>query len=241
MQKDKRRSPRVKVRVPVRLATEGGTVPVDASTLDLSYDGAYCRAARFIPLNSKVDVQLELPGSEVLCKGIVVRNKKGAGKDQYGIALFLSDISGAGRQNIAEFIDEKLREAGIETRSSSKKVRDFVSETSYVSRRGDLEISSAKFRVLEGEMVISSKGLLCRTNKKVPLFKEIAVNIVLPSTRPGGREAIQCSGVVVNCEKLGGKNRYDLTIYFTDLSSRERMMIDAFVESGKKAASPGGK
>ncbi|MDP8248604.1 MAG: PilZ domain-containing protein [Candidatus Tritonobacter lacicola] len=240
MKMEKRRAPRVRVRVPVKLAAKGGRDPISARTLDLSYSGAYCRVGRFIPLNSEVDVELGLPGSDVLCKGIVVRNKKRSGGDQYGIALFFSDISDSGQRHIVDFIDGRLQSAGIKPRSARKKVRDFIGEKSYVSRRKGLEVNSAKFRVLKGDVAISSNGLSCQVDRKVPLFKEIAVNIVLPSEkRPGTVEAIQCSGVVVSCDKVRGKDCYDLAIYFEGLPGKTRARIDSFTRSGEKAAVTG--
>ncbi len=237
MRKERRRMPRVRVCVPIKLAAKGGAGAIDASTLDLSYRGAYCRVGRFIPLNSEVDVELGLPGSDVPCKGVVVRNKKGREKDEYGIALFFSDISKSGKKRIVEFIDSRLKEEGIKTRPIKKKISSFVEEKSYVSKRRGLEISSAKFRVLEGDVVISSKGLSCQTDRKVPLFNVIAVNIVLPSKRRTKGEAIQCNGVVVSCDKLRKKGRYDLMIYFAGLPSRDMARIDSFIKSGKKAKS----
>lgn len=237
MRKERRREPRLRVRVPVKLVTKGVDRSIDARTLDLSYNGAYCCVARFIPLNSKVDVELGLPGSSVLCKGIVVRNKKGRGKDRFDIALFFSDISATGKQRIVEFIDGRLGEEGITNRALKKRVKPFVEKESHVSRKKGLEISSARFRVLKGEIIINSKGLSCRTDRKVPLFNEVAVNIVLPSQRRTTDYAIQCNGIVVSCDKIRGSNSYDLTLYFVGLSQREMAKIDSFIASGKSPKS----
>lgn len=105
----------------------------------------------------------------------------------------------------------------------------------YPRVRGDfrVEIAHHKSCVIADTINISASGIYCQSGHSIPLFREIGIRIKLP----GFIEIIECSGAVVRCEKVPGKERYNTAIFFEDLSSKDKGRLSSYVHKklGKTA------
>lgn len=72
---------------------------------------------------------------------------------------------------------------------------------------------------------ISSSGMYMESNASVPLFREVSIGIKLP----GMEELIECTGVVVRSEKVPGKERYNLAIFFSDIEPEDKDLLSDYV------------
>lgn len=102
-----------------------------------------------------------------------------------------------------------------ERRKSPRAKCDFVIEFEYQ----DYNISAHV-------MNISSSGMYMETNYPVPLFREVGIGIKLP----GIERLIECTGVVVRSEKIPGKERYNLAIFFGDVQPEDKGLLADYVE-----------
>lgn len=94
--------------------------------------------------------------------------------------------------------------------------------------KGDfsVEIAHQKSRIIADTINISSSGIYCQCDHPIPLFREIQVIIMLP----GVVKPIICSGVVVRSEKVPGKERYNLAIFFEDIQPEDKNGLAGYVE-----------
>lgn len=94
--------------------------------------------------------------------------------------------------------------------------------------KGDfsIEIAHQKTRVIADTINISSSGIYCQCDSVIPLFREIQVVVMLP----GVVKPIICSGVVVRSEKVPGKERYNLAIFFEDIQPGDKNQLAGYVE-----------
>lgn len=77
---------------------------------------------------------------------------------------------------------------------------------------------------------ISNSGLLCRTNREVPVMSKIDMALVLPSrTRAAHSETVKIKGVVVRNDH--DERGYRMAIFFIDISSTHRKKLDAYLNS----------
>lgn len=79
---------------------------------------------------------------------------------------------------------------------------------------------------------ISASGVYCTSSHFLPPLSKVALTIVLPrlgATR--GKELVQCEGIVVRCQPIAkrGDRRFELACMFSDLDTRRRELLDAFV------------
>ncbi|MEI6633185.1 MAG: PilZ domain-containing protein [Chlamydiota bacterium] len=212
---------------------------IEAHTKNISSSGAYCTLDKFVPLNSTLDLTLLLPEKpekghparkKVRCHGIVVRNQPEDADivhPHYGIALFFTDIAKADRQRLSSFVREKLPvnarkgAAGAAGRYDPGRV---FSARSFGAK--GFSVSSANFKVLGQGINVSRNGICFQTDRSIPLFRELAVNLVLPPhparAATKGHEALQCSAVVVGCERVPKTGKYDMAAYFVGLSREQK-------------------
>jgi c-di-GMP-binding flagellar brake protein YcgR len=238
---ERRRAPRAKARIPVEILKDEGLI--EAKTRNISASGAYCTLDKFIPLNTKVDVTLlipEKPGKSskklkrVTCHGIVVRNEpapRGEKGVKYGLALFFTDIGQSGKRKLSHYIKKKLpaHMQGKATRPVGKYDPGEVFITDISAKQG-LSVSSANFRVIGEELNLGKNGICCKTDRYIPLFREIAINLVFSSNgHKRDFRVVQCSGVVVGCEKIPRTRDYDLAVYFVGLSRSDKKRLAKYV------------
>jgi c-di-GMP-binding flagellar brake protein YcgR len=244
---ERRRAPRANVKLPVEI--KSATRALEGQTRDVSVSGAYCTVDRFIPINTKLDVTLLVPEKasheregmkEMKCHGIVVRNQP-VGKDekhrQYGLALCFTDVKKNDREDLANYVCMRLPKEERQMLEKEKSHPQGYKPGEVYSRTGvgehGFSISSANFRVMGEEINLSKNGIVCQTDRNIPLFREIAVNLVLPPQKKGKRdetEALQCSAVVVGCTKVSNSEKYDMAAYFVGLSPEQKKRLEECIE-----------
>ena len=85
---------------------------------------------------------------------------------------------------------------------------------------------------------ISANGVLCHTEKPLPLMTRMRIGLELP--KPHSR-AIDAEGVVVRCDPPDSEDEhYRVAILFTRLSDEEHEAIRKFVEHDLADAPKGG-
>lgn len=245
---ERRRAPRAAVEVPIKIKGSEGVI--EASTKNISASGAYCTLNTFVPLNAELGVTLLIPREEqsgrqelkkLKCHGIVVRNRaerEGAVETHYGMAICFTDIDRRDERELSDYVKHQLppEEQRRLSRMKGADMRYDPGEVFSTKSRGDkgFSVSSANFRVLGEQINLSKNGICCQTDRSIPLFREIAVNLVLPHAKGSGKggepEAFQCSAVVVGCEKVPRSDRYDMAAYFVGLSKEQKKRLDDCIE-----------
>jgi hypothetical protein len=91
--------------------------------------------------------------------------------------------------------------------------------------------------VLQAETVnLSSTGAYCTIDQFLPPMTKLQLEFELPE---GSRHArVRCAGAVVRAEPVVAtpeKGRYNIAIFFTDLSERDRSAISRFVAGAPRA------
>jgi|LAHU01.1.fsa_nt_gb hypothetical protein len=242
---ERRRELRADVDVPLKIKKDRNVI--EAHTRNLSASGAFCTLDRFVPLNSTLDVTLLVPEAprkgrpvqkKVRCHGIVVRNTpegEGAAHPHYGIALFFTDLSASDRERLAALVHGKLHvpppKGTLASAASEGAGRVFSSRC--FGGKG-FSVRSANFRVLGDGISLSKNGICFQADRSIPLFREIAVNLVLPpgakARRGNAHEALQCSAVVVGCEQAADAEKYDMAAYFVGLTKEQKERLDRCIK-----------
>lgn len=110
---ERRKNIRARKHIPLKL--EDTSFDVITETVDVSSSGAYCRVTRNLPLMSKIEVVLLVPGKEsegptkkIRCRGVVVRIEpailKDADRAHYNIAIFFTDISKRDQKVVEDYV-----------------------------------------------------------------------------------------------------------------------------------------
>ncbi len=110
---ERRRHPRVKKELALKVATDG--YDFSTQTKDLSCIGAYCYVDKFIPPMTKLSVKLMLPAEtvennstqKVQCKGVVVRTDA-CPPGGFNIAIFFNQISVRSKDKISQYVNRLL-------------------------------------------------------------------------------------------------------------------------------------
>ena len=113
---NRRTEPRLRHRLPLRLkhALEEATTYSE----NISASGVYCTVKHFIPLMTKVQVQLQIPGktkkakpTPLTCQGVVVRVEPPLarpGRSTYNIAIFFNELQERDRDRLAAYVQQHL-------------------------------------------------------------------------------------------------------------------------------------
>jgi len=103
-------------------------------------------------------------------------------------------------------------------------------------RQLPLKIAERSFDIITETVNISPSGTYCRVTRLLPLMSKIEVVIIVP-TKNNGRHTkkIKCKGVVVRTEpvilKDTEKAHYNVGIFFTDISKKDRELITSYLDS----------
>jgi len=238
---ERRRAPRADIKVPLKIKRARDVIV--GSTKNISASGAYIMLDTFVPLNTKLNVTLLIPKAgrgqpkKVQCRGIVVRNRPergGAAAPHYSMAIFFTDIDQRDQRALSDYVKQRmsLEEQRRLARRKGPSMRYDPGEVFSTRSPGEdgFSISSANFRVFGEQINLSKNGIRCQIDRSIPLFREIAVNLVLPrSGRARGRgepEVLQCSAVVVGCGRIGKSDRYDMAAYFVGLSKERKKRLE---------------
>jgi hypothetical protein len=116
---ERRRFPRVKDKnIGVKLSGEGFNAMTQS--LDVSASGIYCKVDRRVPLMTKVQVVVSLPGktksssgTKLELDGVVVREhpvKKEGHVDHYDIAIFFNTLMPRERDKLVQHINRQVKQ-----------------------------------------------------------------------------------------------------------------------------------
>lgn len=78
---------------------------------------------------------------------------------------------------------------------------------------------------------ISEIGLACTAPQEIPEMTLVGLDFSLP----GASELHHVKGAVVRCEPLAKQRKYDLAIYFTEITPVTRAALRNYVGKAKKA------
>ncbi len=84
---------------------------------------------------------------------------------------------------------------------------------------------------------ISGSGVMCTTDRALPLMTQVALVLVLPGDH--GRREIVCSGAVVRSgpstrPAAARSSSFDTAIFFTELLDSDRVEIEEYVSSSRR-------
>jgi|SRR5690242_11945580 hypothetical protein len=106
---ERRRDPRVAVKLPLRFTFAGKTI--DTRIVDLSRAGIRFHTPQPLPVMSRMQMTLELPegkrATRITIVGVVVRCEevRGRGGSPYDAAIFFEDVSpSSARNRLNEFV-----------------------------------------------------------------------------------------------------------------------------------------
>ena len=113
---ERRRSPRAKSNVPVKIVSEDGDVVTQ--TVNISRSGVYCTVEKYIEAMSKLKVCLLIPvkklgkstTKKINCQGVVVRSEPVTGTKHYNVAVFFNDITQRDADAIADYVSSHLEQ-----------------------------------------------------------------------------------------------------------------------------------
>ena len=89
--KERREFPRIKVKVPVEIYTEGSTSPIRGATSDLSLTGCYIETIFPFPVGTQLEIKLQLEGT-LLVLGTVVTSDPQVGNGVHFTRMLPEDI-----------------------------------------------------------------------------------------------------------------------------------------------------
>ena len=107
---ERRRSVRISESFLFKVSHQGRQV--QAITVNLSSHGVLGIVEKDIPMMSRLDITLQLPGGAskvVRAKGVVVRKEKDARTGRYLIAIYFSDLKLSDRKRFEKFINRYLK------------------------------------------------------------------------------------------------------------------------------------
>ncbi|MFH1836795.1 MAG: PilZ domain-containing protein [Candidatus Omnitrophota bacterium] len=115
---ERRRYPRIKDdRISIKLSADG--CETITQSLDVSASGLYCKVAQRIPLMTRVQVVLSLPGLKkgspavtMDVDGVVVREhpvKEGDKVQHYDVAIFFNTLLPRERERLIKYINSRSK------------------------------------------------------------------------------------------------------------------------------------
>jgi len=206
-----RASPRVDEVFPVFISR--GRDTLRGKSRNVSTTGLACTSNRPLPLSSTVQVSLSLPPrsasvrpGEVVCRAQVVRVESPRSKEGskgYLLAFNFHRMAKADRDELERFIAEKINQSG-----------------------------SSSGGIVSADAAISANGIGCSSDAFIPLFHEVQINVSFVQGEGVDRPdpAIQCSGVVVSCEKIDGTGQYWIELFFTDIARKDRLRLRRYFQ-----------
>jgi hypothetical protein len=100
-----------------------------------------------------------------------------------------------------------------------------------------LKLADSNFDIITETVDISSSGVYCMvTRNLIPMSKIDVVLLVPGKDSDSPTKKIRCKGVVVRSEPVivenSDKAHYNIAIFFTDISKKDRKIAEDYVASG---------
>ena len=101
-----------------------------------------------------------------------------------------------------------------------------------------IKLSGEGFTTVSQSLDISASGVCCKVDRHLPVMTKVEVVLVVPSkSRSSSHTTLDIEGVVVREQpvKKGGKiQQYDVAIFFTSLTPKERDLLINYIEKKAK-------
>ena len=107
-----------------------------------------------------------------------------------------------------------------------------------IAQQLSLTISNGGFALSTETRNLSATGAYCSVERFIPPMTKLQLRLELPEQ--GGTTTVECIGVVVRVEPTihsAERAGYDMAVYFTELSDRDRAAIERFVRQRLGATS----
>jgi hypothetical protein len=100
-----------------------------------------------------------------------------------------------------------------------------------------LKLADSNFDIITETVDISSSGVYCRVTRNLMPMSKIDVVLLVPGKDSDSpTKKIRCKGVVVRSDpaivKDSDKAHYNIAIFFTDISKKDRKIAEDYVASG---------
>jgi c-di-GMP-binding flagellar brake protein YcgR len=115
-------------------------------------------------------------------------------------------------------------------KSSVKERRAYERHDTRIDIQGTADESGAVARMVASNLSLG--GLYCTSTTDFPEMTRLAVRMLLPTQASGEPQPVDVEAVVVRREKKNGANgdaRYDLALYFPNLSEAARNQIERYL------------
>ncbi|MCR4337475.1 MAG: PilZ domain-containing protein [Candidatus Omnitrophica bacterium] len=96
-----------------------------------------------------------------------------------------------------------------------------------------LKVGGEDFDLVSETKNLSSSGVYCRVNRVIDLMSKIRVQFLLPFKQKGKvtTKKLSCDGVVVRVEQDGKQQAFNVAIYFTDISKKDKILLEEYIQS----------
>lgn len=104
---ERRRSIRIDESLPFKIGASG--FELEATSLNISNNGAMCLVAKDLPLMTKLSMAISLDSKKTLCvHGVVVRKEKEPLTGEFRVAVFFSDMTEGDRTALNRFMASRI-------------------------------------------------------------------------------------------------------------------------------------
>ncbi|MBI3316268.1 MAG: PilZ domain-containing protein [Candidatus Omnitrophica bacterium] len=91
------------------------------------------------------------------------------------------------------------------------------------------QIGHEEYDLLATTLNISASGALCVVDRDIPLMTKVRISVGIPPNK-----TLRLIGVVVRKEKNDATGRTLIAIFFSEVSSRNQVLLKAFIDSRLK-------
>ncbi|MBN1521595.1 MAG: PilZ domain-containing protein [Candidatus Aureabacteria bacterium] len=101
-------------------------------------------------------------------------------------------------------------------------------KTARIYKKLKIEVGKREKLQNLGSIDLTPMGVRFRTNKKVPLFKQLDFKIDL-SLDGKNKEELICQATVIRCEKSQKAKGYHVTLFFHDLKKKDVKRLEDYI------------
>ena len=96
----------------------------------------------------------------------------------------------------------------------------------------NIKITESDETIVVNTIDLSSSGLRFKSQKNLPLFREIALTLALPGKTEKQKESIfNCHAIVVRSEKSHVEEAYNIALTFVDVEDKDLDVLMKFFEN----------
>ena len=103
-----------------------------------------------------------------------------------------------------------------------------------------LELNAGDFDTVTHTLDISASGIYCKIDKEIPIMSRVRIKLMVPDALKSDKatKELDVDGVIVREHPViidGVIKHYDAAIFFDNLSSKNREVIQDYISSKRKA------